>query len=328
VARPPSSPDEASRVFDRIVVVDWSARATPARGADSIWVCALDARPGAPVRELVENIPTRNEARTRLREILSAPGRSLLTIDVALGYPAGTASAARLMADGDEVPAWQAMWEHLRHAYRDGHRNRAEPGHDRWTVATDLNRRFVESGVGPHFWGCPPRRASADLTATRPAAFRIGPDRACESALRARGLRPFSVWQLLGAGAVGSQTLTAIPVLDSLRREPDFVDRTVVWPFETGIGRTEVEAAIGRAAVVIAEIWPGTLSSEVVDRCVPPVGADVKDARQVTALARHLAALDADGELVAEFSPLLDPATAARVVDEEGWVLGVAPVDR
>lgn len=313
-------------LFDRIVVVDWSARTGPARGADSIWICSLDpGHPGsgAPALEVVENVPTRLEAHERLRALLTGPRRVLLAIDVALGYPAGTAAAAGLVERGASRPAWRAMWEHLARAYREGPRNRPPRDHDRWTVATDLNRRFVESGVGPHFWGCPPRRASDDLTTTRPAAVALGPDRECETRLRARGLRPFSVWQLLGAGAVGSQTLTAIPMLEALRHELGGAGRTVVWPYETGLDEQPVVAALRRATVVIAEIWPGTLAAHEIEACVPPVGADVKDSRQVTALARHLAGLDASGDLVDRFAPRLAPDTAARVVDEEGWVLAM-----
>ena len=42
--------------------------------------------------------------------------------------------------------------------------------------------------------------------------------RAAEEVLRSQGRRPFSSWQLFGAGAVGSQSLLGIPMLDRLRR--------------------------------------------------------------------------------------------------------------
>lgn len=208
-------------------------------------------------------------------------------------------------------------------SYREGARNRPEREHDRWTVATELNRRLVASGSGLHFWGCPPRRASADLTTRRPPVGGLRTDRACEARLREAGLRPFSVWQLLGAGAVGSQTLTAIPMLEALRHDVGPGGRGVVWPFETGIDPAGVTAAFDDATVVIAEIWPGTLSSQVVDACITDHSSAVKDARQVTALARHLRALDRDQELLPLFCPELDAATADAVVAEEGWVLGL-----
>jgi len=38
-----------------------------------------------------------------------------------------------------------------------------------------------------------------------------------ERKLLASGRRPFSVWQLLGCGAAGSQTLLGLPVCERLR---------------------------------------------------------------------------------------------------------------
>ena len=339
MVRPPNSPDgRRTPRFDRIVVVDWSAHTGPKRGPDSIWLCAIDVD-GSDTHtgddagddtEVLENIPTRLEAHSRLRDLVSVnsdarPTRTLLTIDVALGYPSGTASAAGLTDDRHRP--WESMWRHLSEAYCEGPRNRPERASDRWTVATDLNRRLVESGAGLHFWGCPPRRAGAMLTTRRPPPGRLATERSCEVHLRAKGLRPFSVWQLLGAGAVGSQTLTAIPVLDAIRNDPDLAGGAVVWPFETGIDGPGVAAGIARAHCVIAEIWPGTLPSDVVDRCEPPHSAGVKDARQVTALARHLRDLDREDRLGEWFCPDLDPDTAATVVGEEGWVLGLTVGD-
>ncbi|HYN32203.1 MAG TPA: hypothetical protein VES40_06240, partial [Ilumatobacteraceae bacterium] len=116
--------------------------------------------------------------------------------------------------------------------------------------------------------------------------------------------RPFSSWQLLGAGAVGSQSLLGIPMIVRLRER--FGGRLSVWPFSVEPG-----------AIVVAEVWPSLLP---LDLTTEPV----RDAAQVRGVAEWLSELDATGEL----DPLfrldgLPPALHETVVGEEGWVLGV-----
>lgn len=125
-----------------------------------------------------------------------------------------------------------------------------------------------------------------------------------------------SVWKLFTTGSVGSQMLVGIPRLEALRADARLRSVSRVWPFETGFG-----PAVGAARgpfVLHAEVWPSLVPC-------PDGGHPVKDARQVLALARWLAARDAAGGL----APLLDrPAgldgDALRACrDEEGWILGV-----
>ena len=283
-------------MFDRIVIVDWSANASPKRGADSIWICELDTHTGT---EVTRNPPTRWAARDLVVAALRAPGRTLLGVDFPLGYPAGFASAVGLGS-----PPWAAVWTHLGEVVVDDERNR----NNRWDVAREWNRRLG----APHFWGAPPARADEWLTSTMPrTGLALSPYRACEARLRDRGLRPFTVWQLLGAGSVGSQAITGIPVLQHVRHHPDLAARTNVWPFETGLTRTPAAMV---DAIVIAEVWPSAIDFRQVDH-------PVKDAQQVIALARHLAAHDAADTLGALFAPAVDdPGTVVR---EEGWVLGL-----
>ncbi len=99
---------------------------------------------------------------------------------------------------------------------------------NRFGVASELNAR-MGAAPGP-FWGCPPRAASASLTTTKPPPGPLAEWRTVESVLRERGHRPFSSWQLLGAGAVGSQSLLGIPMVMRLRER--FGGRLAVWPFE------------------------------------------------------------------------------------------------
>ena len=132
-----------------------------------------------------------------------------------------------------------------------------------------------------------------------------------EAVLRSSGRRPFSSWQLLGVGAVGSQSLLGIPVLERLRRR--FPQRVDIWPFTTGLGLPPSRAG----QVVVAEIWPTIVSGT--DTTGP-----VRDARQVADVATWLRGLDRRGELRGLFEPDVAATRRSVVIDEEGWVLGVS----
>ena len=298
--------DEArssAALFDVIVIVDWSAQSSAKRGADSIWSYELDA--ALPAHGDPINHPTRAEAREHLVSRLQrhATRTVLLGFDFPLGYPAGFAAAAGLLAG--HLPPWAATWQHLASTIADDIHNR----NNRWAVAAGLNER-----LGHHrFWGSPPAYAGRHLPMHKPLPAH--PDRAIEQRLRAHGLRPFSTWQLLGAGSVGSQALTGIPVAHHLRHHPALSQRTRVWPFETGLTAHPTGGpGSANGAIVIAEIWPSAID-------FGHVAHDVKDARQVMALADHLGHLDHAGALAARFRPRFNPATALHVVGEEGWVL-------
>jgi hypothetical protein len=117
-----------------------------------------------------------------------------------------------------------------------------------------------------------------------------------------------SMWQLTGSGSVGSQSLTAIPVLQRLLDDPSL--RVGVWPFTTGL----VAPTVAPGGVVVAEVWPTAFDP------VYPAGA-VRDAAQVAHVVTRCAAADATGTLAGWFTPDVG-GDAANVVDEEGWVLG------
>lgn len=300
--------------FDVVVVVDWSAASVPKVGRDSIWVAVR-----GPAAVELHNPPTRRAARHLLGEVLEQHDgrRVLLGIDVALGYPTGTADAALGPAELDH-PSWRRWWEAVDARLVDDPAN----ANNRFALASTLNAA-IGPGPGP-FWGATTDMAAGPHLARRKVAgfphgagdgASLAEFRLVERVLRQFGHRPASVWQLAGAGAVGSQTLTCIPVIESLRREPHHGRRLHVWPFETGLV-AEPAAAVADA-VVVAEVWP-TLCP-----LPDPWPHPVKDASQVLVLSEHLASLDRDGGLGAWFDPSLPADVRPSIVDEEGWVLGV-----
>ena len=207
-------------MFDRFVVVDWSAHSTPKRGRDSIWIAVVD---GGGLS--VSNPSTRVAAQQCLVELIASDPstRTMIGVDFSLGYPVGTAAALGL-----EGCPWDSMGDLLSGSIIDDDRN----VNNRFEVASALNARIT--ATGSPFWGCPPSRGGHTLTATKPASFApLGEWRAVETALRDQGCRPFSSWQLLGSGAVGSQSLLGIPMIHRLSAQ--FVDRVSVWPFTTGL---------------------------------------------------------------------------------------------
>lgn len=273
-------------MFDRCVAVDWSAAATPRTGANSIWIA--DADPGG---DALDNPSTRLVAEQRLRRIITearASGeRLLIGIDVSLGYPRGTATALQLSGD----QPWRAMWDAVCSELVDDDRNH----NNRFEVAAALNARLP--GEGP-FWGAPSELPH--LRRTKPETSPLPEFRVCEERLRARGRSPKSVWQLLGVGSVGSQTLTVIPML---RRLIDDLGAGV-WPLTTGAVRPD------DTPIVIAEVWPAMFDVEVRE-------GEVLDAAQVRTVARALLAVDESS-----FGPELTADERRLVEREEGWVLG------
>jgi len=288
-------------LFDSYVIVDWSAAVVPRLGKDSIWFCHLKLEGGRLVEAALENPATRHAARDRLLGLLreeAAAGRAVLVgFDFPFGYSSGF--AARLGLKGS---AWRATWNEIARLLEDDGLNR----NNRFAVASALNER-VTGGPAP-FWACPAGVAGPCLGPKhhrRHEAEGIAERRLTEH--RVKGPQP--VWKLAGAGSVGGQALTGIPTVRALRDDPVLAASAQVWPFETGL-------AAPSGGITFAEIYPSLVKAE---------GHPVKDAAQVKSLARHFADLDDRGELAAYFAgdPDLAAEERARVIEEEGWILGV-----
>lgn len=279
-------------MFDRVVIVDWSASSRPVRGRDSIWVAVRDAAGISTT-----NPPTRSAAMVHVEDLCRRPGRTLLGVDFSLGYPSGLAAVLGL----DGIP-WRATWTLLEHLVIDEDDN----VNNRFDVAAELNAR-VGHGPGP-FWGCPPNRRTATLTSTKVDPSPLDEWRTVEVELRRRGTRPFSSWQLLGVGSVGSQSLLGIPRLCRLERALLAVGRSVdVWPFTGGPHPA--------ADVVIAEVWPSL--HPVAETAGGRGGAQVRDEAQVIACARRLG-----DDVGFDAVDALDGHRRRIIEGEEGWTLG------
>ncbi|HYM71373.1 MAG TPA: hypothetical protein VET89_00210 [Stellaceae bacterium] len=284
-------------MFDTFLIVDWSAARTPKTGRDSIWICRH-----APDGETVANPPTRHAARLMLAEMLAAAmargERVLAGFDFPFGYPAGF--AARLGLHG--VP-WRATWDEIARLVED----REDNHNNRFAVAAALNQR-VSGGMFP-FWGRPVRLEHPFLG---PKHHR-GHD---SDGLREKrlidewmvGAQP--CWKLIGAGSVGGQVLTGIPVVRALRDDERWTDRARVWPLETGLGVPD------GARIVFAEVWPSWW--KVCSKLGPP-----NDKAQVRTVARLFAAHARTGKLASWFAPAIADTETRQVVAEEAWTLGV-----
>jgi precorrin isomerase len=288
-------------LFDRYLIVDWSAANAPTTGKDSIWLALYD---GADLASL-ENIATRGEAMARIREVirdsLSAGKRMLTGFDFAFGYPSGMAQ--RIGGEAD----WTVLWRRLAALLADDAANVSNS----YDVAAELNRNvFPEMAEGP-FWGQPHqhqgRYPGLSATKNRDAFLSVPEFRHVEGI--AKGAK--SIWQLAYNGAVGRQAMLGMAHLERLRREPDIADHVSVWPFETKFADSLEKP------VVISEVYPSLFP---VDR----TAHRVLDAAQVMAVGAAFAKLDAAHRL----KPLLaapaamTPNTRETVEREEGWIVG------
>lgn len=292
-------------LFDAYIMVDWSAAAVPRSGADSIWYAEYRREGRGLVRRALANPRTRGAASAELAERLARlakDGRRVLVgFDFPLGYPSGAARALGL----DGAP-WAGTWRMLADRIEDAETN----ANNRFELAASLNRRL--SGADFPFWGRPARRSLPGLSPRRPRAHR--PDEPAERRLCERRVpRAQPVWKLAYAGSVGSQALTGIPRVWEIRHDQRIADVARIWPFETGLGHDP------QARIALAEVYPSLFAADRIDG-LP------RDAGQVTATARALAALDSHGRLAKLFAgdPALTAAERRAVEAEEAWILGVA----
>lgn len=277
-------------MFDRIIAVDWSARASPSPlkpSKDAIFICDTGGR------KHPEYYRTRAAAMAAvgqaLDDALVRGQRVLVGFDFAFGYPAGFAAA--LTGRADPLGVWDWFSGRIEDA--------ADNANNRFEVAAEVNDMFP--GIGP-FWGCPAGVSLPGLPAkgTLRQGHGMAERRAVEGVVRSA----HSVWKLYTTGAVGSQTLLGVPHLARLRRQ--FGQHLRVWPFEER-----------DAPITVAEIYPSMMRFNYLIPLAkrwPEEAYDILDAQQVRWVCDGFAAIAAD--LWAR-AMLVQPG--AR---EEGWILG------
>ncbi|MFY0692645.1 MAG: molybdopterin molybdenumtransferase MoeA [Paracoccaceae bacterium] len=269
-------------LFDSYITVDWSGGndTGPTPRADAIWVCAAGEAP----LYLRNRISAEDWLKQRLAAERAAGRRVLVGFDFAFGYPEGFAKAVTGSADP------LALWDWFEARVED-----APKSNNRFDLAAELNARFP--GIGP-FWGNGLARDIENLP--RKGRARYGSPFSEKRAVEDVARGSFAVWQLSGAGAVGSQVIMGVPVLARLRRA--FGTDLSVWPFEEACG-----------GIRLVEIWPSLLREAVAQACGP---GDIKDAVQVQLTSNALREMDLQGRL----EPALLAGSAHPV---EGWILGV-----
>lgn len=270
---------------DRVAMLDWSSAKGPKRGKDSIWLGLAGDGARAPV-----NLPTRATAAAALRDLLALPGRTLLGIDIGFAWPAGFAAGLT------GQPRAMAVWDWLAARVVEG-----PDGSNHRVVAAEANRAFA--GGGP-FWGDGTRAGTPGLPRTRPPLPPgLSWHRGIETAAAFGRVHPKSQFQLAGAGAVGAQSLTCVPVLHALRAaHPGAV---AIWPFEP----------VDSARLVVVEVYFSLLAPVLAD-ALPRYPC--LDAAQVDLLSRAVMRLASAGALPA----LMAPTAPREQVQDEGWILG------
>ena len=274
-------------MFDRVIVVDWSAANLPTSAtnrANAVWIGCHDAEGGAEWHHR-----TRAAAEAQIATLIetarAAGIRLLIGFDFAIGYPAGF--AARLTGEA-RAPA---VWHWLSGAITD-----VENRNNRFEVATRINAAFPE-GPGP-FWshpsgqvwpGIPSRRGGIDY-----AALGLAEGRLAEAAVP----RAKSPWMLFNPGSVGSQSLLGLPMIHRLSQLPG----VAVWPF-----------VAPDAPVVLVEVYPSLIAGPVA--ILANAEGLTADQAQVRLLSRALHRLARHDRLAPLFNT---PPEAA----EEGWILG------
>lgn len=284
-------------LFTHYIAVDWSAGNKPKSGKDSIWISEDSFDKGHiglwNVRTRYETIKSIEE---RMRYEIKSKQRLLIGFDFAFGYPAGFAKVVTGEAN------WLSIWNWLSEVVVDNSKNQS----NRYEVAEHMNR-IIGLEAGP-FWGHPHQHKYENLGPRKPADKPPYFALLREIEKKTHGAK--SVFQLAYNGAVGSQTILGIASLARLISEPELSNHIEVWPFETLVGSDL------NKPIILAEIYP---SSHKVDRDMH----DILDAAQVRSVSRDMAYWDKIDVLSQKLNVSgLTSEQSARVISEEGWILG------
>jgi precorrin-8X/cobalt-precorrin-8 methylmutase len=314
-------------LFDAYIMVDWSGGDRRRAGKqDCIWIAYGSATAAAP---MTVSPPSRTEAehviRSQLQTVVgSKKGRVLLCADFGYGYPCGFASLLPKSIHG-QLPPWRIVWRYLRKNVQDdlGTKPCQRPTNrsNRFEVASAINILASSPASPGPLWCLFKSGGYACVPQKRPAqpfvsgAARIASRRITDE--RARSDTPF---RLFGTGSVGSQVITGIPRLESIRFDPQFSRCSAVWPFETGWAPATGSWLDPELRVLHAEIYPSVRT---------PLADTIRDRGQVRAMWHWARDLDAKNLLLREFAIPPRIASGSRddsvIRSEEGWILGCPP---
>ena len=250
--------------FDTIAMVDWSGGADrgPTPKKDAIWIAVW--RDGDVTSDYMRN---RDVAEIALQKLIrterDADRRLLIGFDFPFGYPAGFATA--LTGRADPLILWEWIAANLT---VDG----------RFHLAGRVNQ--TAPGAGP-FWGNGLKAEIAGLTRKKVDCHPFPIFRQVEAATKGA----FSCWQLSGAGCVGSQVLTGLPVLSRLRTQ--FAPDVAVWPFE----------ALDKP-IVFAEVFFSVIADDIRAAMKPGVDPRRGASQNLVARRRRSSGAGAAGRVV------------------------------
>ena len=285
--------------FDRLVVVDWSARSTPSPKApvkDAIYICHST---NLEIQN-TEYFRTRQKALNFVEKLiensLAHQERIFIGFDFSFGYPAGFSKSMTFSSDPFSI------WELLKQEISDS----CDNSNNRFEVAQRLNSKF--DGVGP-FWGCPQNLSLDGLPhkGTERSAHGLSEFRLCEEYARST----HSVWKLFTTGAVGSQSLMGIPHLQKLREK--FNKKICVWPFDQ---------EFNSAQIVLGEVYPSLFKFPLdveIKSAAKAFCHDIADAYQTYRTVKNLCSLNIQGRLL----PAI-PNKFRKQILEEGWIVGLS----
>src|SRR5262245_628973 len=311
-------------LFDAYIMVDWSGSNRRRAGKqDCIWIAYGPSTGDAPT---TVSPSSRTEAEqlihAQLKSLIATnKPRVLLCADFGYGYPAGFASLLT-KSDSDELPPWRVVWQYLSSHLRDdlGTKPGKKPTNrsNRLEIASAINAAVSGPASPGPFWCLSKAGDYACIPQTRPAqpfictTGTIAPLRITDT--KAESDSPF---RLFGTGSVGSQVLTGIPRLQSIRFDPQFARCSAVWPFETGWAPSTGTWLDPKVRIVHAEIYPSVRS---------PLKDTIKDRGQVRAMWHWARDLDRRNLLMKEFAipPGIKRGSAKDYIirREEGWILG------
>ncbi len=267
--------------FDAVLMVDWTGGGDtgPTPKKDAIWM-ARAAGGHADAPEYVRNrLIARDRLAEEIQKTLDAGERLMIGFDFPFGYPQGF--ARHITGSDDPFALWQWITDRA---------GDLKDGKNRFDLAAQMNALLP--GDGP-FWFNGIKREIDGLSRKKPPTLPVTELRKAETL--AKGA--FTCWQMGGAGAVGSQVLMGLPILQSLRAM--FPDQIAVWPFEP----------LDRPIAFI-EIWPSLIAAEVAANQQPD---EIKDAAQVRTLAAAVSRLSPT-----ELEQMLDVHAP-----KEGWIFGL-----